>query len=244
MGKAYTNLGKFYESIISDSNYKTFINYVVSLVNNNTNGREGLDVGCGSGILTRQLKKQGYKITGIDNSEEMLFEAKNNAINEGLNITFLKEDIRSLKYFNKVDFITACNDVFNYIQSKCLAKTFKNLYKLLNKGGVLVFDISSEYKLKNILSNNAFGDDDENLTYLWLNSYNKELNAVEMSLSFFEKIGKNYNRYDETQIQFIHTTNEIDEVLKGVGFKIVNKTDENGNELKENSNRIVYLVKK
>ena len=174
----------------------------------------------------------------------MLFEAKNNAINEGLNITFLKVDIRSLKYFNKVDFITACNDVFNYIQSKDLAKTFKNLYKLLNKGGVLVFDISSEYKLKNILSNNAFGDDDENLTYLWLNSYNKELNAVEMSLSFFEKNGKNYNRYDETQIQFIHTTNEIDEVLKGVGFKIVNKTDENGNELKENSNRIVYLVKK
>lgn len=244
MTNEYTALAKFYEDIIYDDKYKLWMNYIVKLVKENTLGKVGLDVACGSGILTRLLKRNGFDVTGVDFSQDMLNVAQEKSYNEKLNIRYLKEDMRSLKTLNKVDFITVINDGINYIEDKYLLKTFKNFYNSLKKGGTLIFDVSSPYKLKNVLGNNAFGDDGDNLSYLWLNSYNDELKSVDISLSIFEKQGDKYVRFNETQIQYAHEVNKLSEILSSVGFNVVKISDALGNELNETSDRILFVLKK
>ncbi len=244
MPNSYTALAKFYEDIIYDDSYKTWLNYLLSVVKTNAKNGVCLDVACGTGIFTRLLKKEGYKVTGVDYSVDMLSIAKQKAIDEKLNINYLLGDIRTLKSLEKVELITAVNDGLNYIKSSELIKAFKGFYNSLKKGGTLIFDISSKYKLKNILGNNAFGDDSDNLSYLWLNSYNENENFVDISLSIFEKVGNTYLRHNESQIQYAHETEFIIERLKDAKFNVISVTDGFGNILKDNSDRILFIAKK
>ena len=244
MTNEYTALAKFYEDIIYDDNYKLWMNYIVKLVKENSLGKVGLDVACGSGILTRLLKKNGFDVTGVDYSQDMLNVAQEKSYQEKLNIKYLKGDMKSLKTLNKVDFITVINDGINYIENKYLLKTFKNFYNSLKKGGALIFDVSSPYKLQNILGNNAFGDDGDDLSYLWLNSYDNITKSVDISLSIFKKDGDKYLRFNENQIQYVHTLETLTNTIKNVGFEIVKISDGLGEELKENSDRILFVLKK
>ncbi len=244
MTNEYTALANFYEDIIYDDSYKLWMEYIVNLVKENSLGKVGLDVACGSGILTRLLKKNGFDVTGIDYSQDMLNVAQEKSYQEKLNIKYLKGDMKSLKSLNKVDFITVINDGINYIENKYLLKTFKNFYNSLKKGGLLIFDVSSPYKLQNVLGNNAFGDDGEDLSYLWLNSYDEVSKSVDISLSIFKRDNDKYLRYNENQIQYVHTVETLTENLLAVGFEIVRISDGFGEELKDNSDRILFVLKK
>ncbi len=244
MNNQYTALSKFYEKIIYDENYKGWMQYLVSLVKKHSLGFKGIDVACGTGIFTRTLKRNGFAVTGVDISQDMLNVAQQKSYEEKLNIKYLSCDMKNLKSLEKVDFITVINDGINYLDSSSLKKAFKSFYSSLKKGGVLIFDVSSEFKLKNTLGNNAFGDDDDSLPYLWLNSYNEEKNAVEISLSIFEKLGDKYVRHYETQTEYIHTVKSIQTALNEVGFNLISITDAVGEEIKENTDRILFITKK
>src|SRR5512133_1986641 len=62
-----------------------------------------LDVGCGTGRHSIDLRKRGYTITGIDLSESQLACAREKALNENLSIEFLKMDARSLPFDGEFD---------------------------------------------------------------------------------------------------------------------------------------------
>ena len=143
MGSQYTSLARFYEKILFDKNYDSWTDYVVSLLKSQTTSKNGLDVACGSGILTRKLKKQGFSVVGIDVSEDMLFEAQRIANEENLSIKFLKQDMRNLKSFEKVGFITVINDGINYVSQSDIEKTFKRFYTALNSQGLSIHTLTT-----------------------------------------------------------------------------------------------------
>lgn len=49
---------------------------VLKLIESKNFGKSAMDVGCGSGIYTKYLSKNGFNVTGIDVSNEMLIIAK------------------------------------------------------------------------------------------------------------------------------------------------------------------------
>jgi len=53
-----------------------------------------LDVGCGRGRHARIFARRGYTVTGLDLSPESIAEAREWAAQEGLDITFVKGDMR------------------------------------------------------------------------------------------------------------------------------------------------------
>ena len=118
---------------------------------------------------------------------------------------------------------------------------FKSIAKSLKTGGVFLFDVSSEYKLKTVIGNNMFGEDREDVAYLWFNTLKE--NSVEMDLSFFIKNGETYIKREESHVQYIHCESEIENALLKAGFTLLNK-DEFGKEITEKSLRINYTVKK
>lgn len=241
---AYSTLARFYDGIINDSDYNFWLDNLADITIKHASVKSGVDCACGSGLFTRKLREKGLSVYGVDISEEMLEKAiqKNNELK--LNIQYLKGDIRKLKCFSKVGFITCINDGLNYISGSDLEKTFKSFYKNLLPSGVLIFDISSEYKFKNLLSNNVFCDNSEELSYIWFNELSGDNKQINMTLSFFEKQGEKYARYNEEQTQFIHTDSEIISALKTAGFSDIQVLNKNGEKPSETEERLLFIAKK
>ena len=240
----YKNLSKYYQDLILDKEYDGWTEFMLSVVKNNLNYGVGYDVGCGTGIFTRKLKKAGYKVVGVDLSPEMLSVAEEISVKENINVEYRLADMRFIKSFEKLDFITAVNDGLNYIPQKDLSKTFLAFSKCLKKGGMLLFDLSTEYKLSKILNGNMFGSDDEELSYIWLSEYHEELNSLTINLSFFEKTGELYKRRDEQQTQYAHQLTAVETALKNAKFEIKSITGAFGEEITNSSERAVFLAKK
>lgn len=238
----YENLSRYYQKLILDLEYEKWTDYLVSVIKKYTSFTTGIDVGCGTGIFTRKLKKSGYKVTGVDISSDMLSVAKDLTEKEKLSINYLQTDMRSLKSFEKVDFITVVNDGLNYVPHKDVKRTFSCFSKCLKKGGVLLFDISTEYKFQNVLSGNMYGDDDEKLSYIWLSEYSSKDKTLDINVTFFEKVGELYKRYEERQIQYAHTQTDIEKALVDSGFEIISITNALGNEIALNEHRLVFTA--
>lgn len=62
-----------------------------------------LDIGCGTGRHSIELAKRGYKVTGVDLSENQLNRAKQKAETAGVKIDFLQADACNLKYNSEFD---------------------------------------------------------------------------------------------------------------------------------------------
>ena len=240
----YKNLSKYYQDLILDKNYDGWTDYMLSVVKSCMQFGVGYDVGCGTGIFTRKLKKAGYEVKGVDISSEMLAVAKDLSVKEGVYIDYLLSDMCALKSINKLDFITVVNDGLNYILQKDIKRCFSAFSKCHKKGGILLFDISTEHKLKTVLNGNMFGSDDEDLSYIWLSDYDNNDKKLTMDLSFFEKQGDVYKRFDERQIEYAHTTSDLLSELKTNGFELISLTSAYGEELSDNSERAVFLARK
>ena len=159
----------------------------------------------------------GYDVIGTDLSTEMLERARENFRRENLNITLVRMDSENLVVGNKVDFITAVCDVVNYMKKP--EKFFVRAYNALADDGVLLFDISSKYKLTEIIGNNVFTDSTDNVTYIWSNSLSEKQNKVEMFLTFFVKNKDgSFDKEEENQIQYIYEVDDLVEKLRAAGF--------------------------
>jgi SAM-dependent methyltransferase len=98
-----------------------------------------LDVGTGPGFFAILLSQAGHTATGIDASEEMIGQAKENALNAGVNPELLVMDS------HKTDF---ADDVFDLIVSRNVVwtltdpvKAYREWRRILKQGGMLiVFD--------------------------------------------------------------------------------------------------------
>lgn len=242
--KAYSVLSKVYEYLILDDDYKLWADFLVDTAKklNLGYGSLNVDCACGSGYFTRALKRAGYNVTGVDFSQEMLVEAKNLTAKEGLNIDYLQMDMSNLKSFKKVDFITVINDGINYVEPKKILKTFKSFYSNLNRGGYVLFDISSEYKIKNIIGNNLFGEDTEKCSYLWFNRLGDGF--VDMDIVLFTPCGDKYVRTEESHRQYAHSLKFICDSLISAGFSDIQTFGLFGRELTFDSDRICFIAKK
>lgn len=172
----------------------------------------GADVGCGTGTVTRALAAAGYDVTGFDPSEEMLREA----ISRGMGETYVLGGMKEVKNLTDLGFVTAVNDVVNYLRPNDLRKNFSAVYAALAAGGAFLFDFSTTYRLRKVIGENLFGEDEEDVTYLWFNTQRKD--GVLMELVYFLKKGDVYIKKEEAFFEYAHETERVADALKDVGF--------------------------
>ena len=144
-------------------------------------GKKGvlLDLGCGTGSLTECFCKLGYDCLGIDISQEMLTVALDKKIDNDLPIQYLHQDMRKLKLFGGLDVTVCALDALNHLSSlDDILKTFKSVSKFTNPDGLFIFDMNTIYKHKNILSDNTFAYDMDEVYCVWQNTYKTKKNEV------------------------------------------------------------------
>lgn len=238
--RAYGAIAGLYEYLM-DVDYDGWAEYILSTVKPFLKGKRCADVGCGSGAFTRRFKRAGLDVYGVDLSEEMLAEAVRLTREEGLSITYIKQDIRSFRPMGKVDLVTAVTDCINYIPQRDLARTFKKLSTALTKGGVLFFDVSTEYKIKQLLGNEMFGEDGEDFTYVW---FNRQIEGgVEMDISMFTKTdGGLYSKREEHHVQYAHTKDSLLSALSEAGLDIAVCEGHLGDEISDSTERLNFVA--
>ena len=89
----------------------------------------------------------------------------------------------------------------------------------MRPGGVLIFDMSTPWKLENVLGDQLICEDRPQVTYMWQNRFDRARAQVEMHLCIFirQKDGS-YRRIDEEQRQRAHTIEGLTALLHGAGF--------------------------
>ena len=220
----YENFAYIYDKMMGDVNYMKWTDYVEKLFSHyDITPNDIADLACGTGNITTILAERGYNMIGIDCSQDMLLVAQEKARKKGLRIPFVCQDMREIALHKSIDAVLIMCDGINYIvDDEDLDRVFSRVYNILKPGGVLLFDISSYYKLSSILGNNIMIDDDQDISLMWQNSFDEQDKICTMELTFFVREGSLYRRFDETHIQKAHHAKDIIEKLKQNRFEKIN----------------------
>ena len=136
-------------------------------------------------------------------------------------------------------------DGFNYLLTEeDINKTLTNIYNHLEDEGLLIFDMSTIYKFKEIIGNTTFAENDEESSYIWENYFNEKDNILEFDITIFEKINNEniFKRTMESHTQRGYSIEVIEKLLKESKFEIVEIYGLN--DSLEISDRIFYIAKK
>lgn len=226
----YTYLPELYDRLTENIDYEAWCDYLMNRMVQ-TGGQESkddirniLELGCGSGNMTKQLLERGYEVVGIDRSAEMLQIAREKLSLYEDRLILIEQDIRESDFeIYEIDCILSANDTLNYIlEEEELREIFEFAAKHLKKRGYLVFDISSPYKLAKVLGDNTFGESFEDSCYLWENYYDEEERLLTMDINLLvERSDGLYERMTETHYQRAHEPVHLRKMLLEAGFSRV-----------------------
>ena len=217
----YQDFAEVYDSLMGDVDYNGWADFYCRIMN--IYGlKEGriCECACGTGNLTLPLYRRGFSMTGVDMSQEMLFQAAQKARKAGAAIPFVCQDMRKLTLHRQMDAVLATCDGVNYLlRDEDALAFFQAAYRALRPGGGLFFDVSTPWKLKESLGNRIICEDREDITYMWQNRFSEKTGIVNMHLCIFvrQKDGS-YRRMDEEQKQRAHTAESLTALLRKAGF--------------------------
>ena len=204
-----------------------------------------LDLGCGTGKMTRLMSEQGYDMTGIDNAAEMLQIA---AMEPGeVPILYLLQDMQDLELDGCVRAIYSVCDCVNYVlDEEELQQAFSRVHEYLEEDGVFIFDVNTSYKYTKLLAENTFAESRDEGSFIWDNYYDEEERINEYDLTLFIPEGDElYRRYTETHYQRNYETETLLKLLKNAGFTDICVYDDYTDApLCETSERAVFVAKK
>ena len=115
--EAYSSFAQVYDLFMDNVPYEEWSRYLISLLKEYqvTDGTV-VELGCGTGKMTRLLADAGYDMVGVDNSAEMLEIAGERQEEEERNdILYLLQDMRELELFGNIRAIVSVCDSMNYI---------------------------------------------------------------------------------------------------------------------------------
>ena len=218
----YLKLSEIYDRLMEHVDYVQWGNYIKSLLKFATTTCEVLlDISCGTGGLLQNMQVNGIKLFGSDKSNSMLKKAKTKLpvlrdrlfVNDAQNIA-LKN--------NSVDVVVFLYDSINYIfNENALAKTFDEIFTVLRRGGLFIFDTVTEYHCQKYYHDYYDNEHWENQGYYRHSYYDKE--KAEQYNNFHIICGK--KSYIENHVQKIYSVDLLSEFLTNSGFIICAKYD-------------------
>jgi len=223
-GQQYNAFAGVYDRLMANVDYKVWADCFIGLLTDlGIRSGEVCDLACGTGTMTLALAKHGYRMLGIDRSEEMLRIAQQKAMEAGqARIPFVCQDIRELALPHPMDALVCANDGINYINDPGQVQmAFDRVYTGLRPGGVFVFDVSTVYKLSHILGNRVLVHTQGDINYIWENTWDPDARLCRMDLTFFAREGELWRRFCETHLQRGHEQDELTRWLLAAGFRDV-----------------------
>ncbi|EEG28526.1 methyltransferase domain protein [[Clostridium] methylpentosum DSM 5476] len=243
---SYEAFATVYDELTDDISYPNRAAYFDKLVELH-GGKRGilLDLACGTGSLSEEFARLGYDVIGVDSSEEMLAAAMNKRVESGFDITYLHQRMQDLDLYGTIDVAVCALDSLNHLTSaKELQRAVDRVSLFLDPQGLFLFDVNTPYKHREVLANNIFVYDYDDVYLVWKNTLLED-DIVSFELDIFEQDGEAYFRTTERFCERAYSKDQLQEVLDRAGLEVVGLYHEDSLEPPlPHSERVVYVTKK
>lgn len=245
---SYSAFARYYDELTANIDYNKRGNYFHEIIKKFKTTKENilLDLACGTGSISEVMAGLGYDVIGVDNSDEMLGIAIEKKFDSGKNIQYLCQDMRKLDMFGTIDITICALDSINHLASlDDVRKVFENVAFFSEQDGLFIFDVNTLYKHRNVLADNTFTYETDNVYCIWENTLDKETDEVKMQLEFFEREENGlYSRSSDSFSEKAYSEEDIEKLLKNAGFEVLAKYGDDTFELpSDTSQRIVYAAR-
>lgn len=243
--KTYDKFLKYYDEIVRGINspLEDEVEFLTKdVIEEHKSGSKNiLEVACGTGTVAAELQKQGYNVTGLDISQNMLDKAKKNMKSWSELILWDMTDFNLDKKYDVI--LCNYNSICHLLTWDAWQKFFTQANNHLEKDWLLVFDIVTLFEFENITKEFAqfytFWEDNVCMEMF------KKPGMFEWLVKIYEKAED--GRFDlTTEIvqENSFPISKIEKELKAQWFKVAEKTDFHYWEVTAQSERVYFMCKK
>ena len=201
---SYTFFAKVYDTFMDDIPYSDWVDRICEYLEEaGYTACKALELGCGTGRFGSLMSTEGYEVTGIDLSKEMVQQAIKRGRHFRLNTSFQVMDMRKLTFKNEFPVVVSVCDSINYlVNTEELYDTFVGVKGAMKDGGIFIFDMKTEAFFKS-LGEEIYSDEKDIGEYYWENYYDEVTRNNEYYISFYIKKGKLYKKFVEEHVQHL-----------------------------------------
>lgn len=229
---SYSHLSFWYDAFMSHVDYTKWTTYFERTCNMyGVQANRVLDLGCGTGEWLLEMHERGLTAVGVDLSEQMLAVAQAKLQEAGYQPLLYQGDMSDLPPVGSFDVVTIFCDSLNYLQDEeSVTRTLASCFNLLNKGGLLLFDVHSPIRME-AFPGEVHAQADEEVSYIWHSFVGEAPLSVVHELTFFvrQQDGR-YERLEEAHFERTYTVETYKKMLKQAGFTDLNVTADFTNE--------------
>ncbi|MCU0521488.1 MAG: class I SAM-dependent methyltransferase [Anaerolineae bacterium] len=184
-----------------------------------------LDLACGTGLLMLAFLERGYEAVGLDLSPAMLAHAQDNVRAQGKRdflaegkVRFVKGDAADFTLDETFGLVTSTFDALNHLPDMdALQGCFRSVFRVLEPGGLFVFDLNTRFGLQRWAGMNVQDEDDlvlitrgvvvdeENRAYTQISGFLRQENGL-------------YKRFNQVAYNTIFAMDEVSTALADAGF--------------------------
>jgi len=216
---AYHALAGSYDRLTNDVDYEAVVEFYQQILR-----REGLaprtavDLACGTGSVALLLARQGLAVTAVDMSEEMLTAAAQKAAGESNPPVFVHQKLQELKLPKGVDLAVCALDSLDYITDPAdCEEAIRRIYKVLNPGGIFIFDVNTPEKLR-AMDGQVFLDEDDDVYCVWRGEFDENTNICSYGMDLFQREGNAWYRSFEEHREYAYSQEQLTLFLRQSGF--------------------------
>ncbi len=240
---SYERFAHVYDELQTDIPYNLYVDWVVQHAPCSQYPTL-LDIGCGTGVLSLLFAHAGYKVSGVDLSEEMLSIAAKRFADAGYQAPLYCMSMDELDGFKALDVVTITIDSLNYVvEEQAVYTTLERIYHALRDGGQLFFDVHSLFKMNEIFLDGPFTYDDGDISYVWHTAPADFEHSVTHQMTFYVRdiASELYERFDEEHLQRTFSIEQYMAWLRAIGFHDVEITADFTDEAPEYESERIFI---
>jgi SAM-dependent methyltransferase len=181
-------------------------------------GAAVLDVCCGTGQFTEQIRQRGYEIAGVDSSKEMIRYARRNAPG----VKFTVADVRRFSLGRTFDAAYCVYESLNHVPDTAgLGMAFACIRRHLKAGAPFLFDLNRE-EAYILYWNNTDAVVEPDGAFITRSVYDQETKIGRCDITAFDSSGRHdkagWRREDFTVRQTCHSMSAAQSALLEAGF--------------------------
>lgn len=246
---SYGDFAYYYDMLTENVDYDKRCEYICGLLAENGIS-EGilLDLACGTGTMSLMFADKGYDVVGVDGSQEMLTQAQEKKMESGADVIFLCQRMEELDLFGTINAAVSTLDSINHVTDEDTVKEiFRRVSLFMEDKGIFLFDVNTPYKHREILGDNTFIYDLDEVYCVWQNSTDESL-LTTISLDLFEKDEEDEETYYRYSEEFSERAYDLDDIrvwLEDCRFEVVAVYEEMTKEsVKADTQRAVFVARK
>jgi SAM-dependent methyltransferase len=186
-------------------------------------GERILDLACGTGRHSRELRRRGFEVVGVDISAELLEMAERETAEQSLDISFVQADLRELDFEDEFDLVLSLNDgAVGYFETdEENLRTFEVVGRALRSGGGHLMQLPNVLHAERNLPQKSWivGESTLELSDHHWNAEDRYIEGSTVPIRF----GEVFERYEPIPFrQRLYSVEELASIYESVGMRLAN----------------------